>query len=491
MPTTVAYTPNDPLAVGGPPPRQVAAGKFPAGSAKFNVQPNAAAGKYQPLTPGFDHWQTQNALVAGLETWKTISGAYPKKWYGDQATLPVNTNAGDDLNAFYDRSSLQFFSHAFGGVTVHSCESVDVVTHEQGHAMLDSMRPDFFEVPFIEIGSLHEAFGDCIALLTALGDKAIRDKVVAISPDLSANQFVESLAEQLGDAIRREYGAAAVEVGALRHALNQFRWADPTTLPASAPADRICGEVHSFARVLVGAFYDVIRGIYNAGPHTSAGLQAATATSGKLLIAAIKTVPAAPRAFEGVGRRMLQADATLNGGKSATAIRTAFAAHGMALPAPTASIPVPLQSKKRGDGLAELRRRMAVSPDAKMEITPIDTEMHGEIAHIVAYRPLVLTEDLPGVVVNVAAVARVTMRGASITGTLGEVQPAAADVDTEARAFVKAVVHNGDVRVGTPVARRLQAPPMSATGPRRTATHEVRLEGGQPTLKRVGFACRG
>jgi hypothetical protein len=487
---TVSYIPNDPLSVGGPPQRKVTAGKFPAGAAKFSVQPTAPAGSYKPHTPQFGYWQTQTALIAGIETWKSIDGKHLPKWFGGQASLPVLTNAGDDLNAFYDRASLQFFSHTFGGTTVYSCESVDVVTHEQGHAILDAIRPDFFDVPFIEVGALHEAFGDCIAILTALSDKAVRDRVVAVSADLSAGHFVEAVAEQLGDAILREFGPGSAEVGALRHALNQFRWVDPTTLPSHVPSDQLSGEVHSFARVFAGAFYDVIRNIYNAGPRTSAGLLAAAQRAGKLLVAAIRTVPAAPRTFEGVGRRMLQADATLNAGANATPIRTAFAAHGMALPAPTASIAVPLERRTRGDGMAELKRRMAVPPDAEVQVTPVDSELHGEIAHVTAFRPLPLTDVLPGVDVKVPASARVTRRGRSITGTIGEVQPATGEVDNEARAFVRALVQSGDVRVPARVARRLQAPPMRGTMPRRTATHEVQIEQGRPTLKRVGFSCR-
>ena len=163
--------------------------------------------------------------------------------------MPVQTDAGDDLNAFYDRSSLQFFSHTFGGVTVNSAESVDVVTHEQGHAFLDAIRPDFFQVPFIEVGALHEAFGDCMAILNALEDRLIRDAVLKSTPDLSVNQFVEGLAEELGDAIAREYGASNVDVGALRRALNTFSGRDPTSLPPDAPANQLSGEVHSFSRV--------------------------------------------------------------------------------------------------------------------------------------------------------------------------------------------------------------------------------------------------
>ena len=236
---TVSYIPNDPLASGGPPKRSITAQNYPPGDiAKFDVQPTAVPGKYDPQTPEFQFWQAKIALIAGLRTWKVMDGTFLRRWFGEQKQLPVWTDAGDDLNAFYDRASLQFFSHTFDGVTVNSAESVDVVTHEQGHAFLDAIRPDFFEVPFIEVGALHEAFGDCVAILTAFEDKLIRDAVIKATPDLSANHFVESLAEGLGDAIAREFGQSNVEVGALRHALNTFSWADPTTRSTTAPTSR-------------------------------------------------------------------------------------------------------------------------------------------------------------------------------------------------------------------------------------------------------------
>lgn len=485
---TVVYLPNDPLAADGPPPRKVAPGKFPSG-ARFRVEPTATPGTYKPLTPQFDYWQAQTSLIAGLRTWKAIDGKALPRWFGNKASLPALTNAGDDLNAFYDRSSLQFFSHTFGGVTVHSAESVDVVTHEEGHAILDAIRPDFWDVPFIEVGAFHEAFGDCVALLTALGDKAICDRVVATSPDLSVRHFVESLAEQLGDAILREYGPGSVEVGALRHALNAFRWSDPTKLPSGAPADQLAGEVHSFARVFVGAFYDTIRNVYGSGPRTSAGLQRAAGRAGRLLVAAIRTVPAAPRVFEGVGRRMLQAEVTLNGGEYATQIRTAFAAHAMTLPAPAASLPVPLERRTRGDGKAELRRRIGVPPGSDLQVTPVDSAMHGEMAHVTAFRPLPLPGVLDGVQVQVPVSARVTRRGRSITGVIGEPVTEADEVNNEARAFVRTLVQSGDLRVAPRAARRIGAPVAPQVRRRQTATHEVRMVKGEPTVVRVGFSC--
>lgn len=308
---SINFIPNDSFAAAAP-SRRMRPPRYPAGNAaSFRVQPSAPAGLYARHTSEFDFWQTQTALILGLRRWRELDGVYLPRWFGNQALLPALTNAGDGLNAFYHRNSLQFFSHTFGGQTVHSCESVDVAVHEEGHAFLDAIRPDFFDVPYIEAGALHEAFGDCFALLVALDDGRIRRKALQASPDLSSHQFVESLAEELADAIRREFGAQSVEPGALRRALNTFRWADPTTLPSSAPVSQLSREVHSFSRVFTGCFYDAIRNIFAAGPRTSAGLDRAATTTGRLLLSALRTVPATPRLFEGVGRRMVQADISL------------------------------------------------------------------------------------------------------------------------------------------------------------------------------------
>jgi hypothetical protein len=497
---SVTFIPNDPLASGGPPPRQVRAVRLPRGDvATLQVRPSAPAGTYQPHTADFDYWQTLAALAIGLRTWKAIDGAPLHRWFGEQKSLPVLTDNGDDLNAFYDRQSLQFFSHTFDGVTVHSCESVDVVCHEQGHGFLDAIRSDFFEVPFIEVGALHEAFGDCVAILAALRDRETREALLAAPGDLSANQFVESLAEELGDAIRREHGLTSVEAGALRHALNSFAWSDPTQLPSRAPADQLAGEVHSFSRVFSGAFYDVIRHVFQAGPRTSAGLLRASTTAGRLLVSALRTVPATPRIFAGVGQRMLQADVMLHAGANAAAIRTAFEAHGMSLAAPATSLPVPLAARTRRGATLELRDRMGVAPDAPLQITTIASDMHGEIAHVTAYRALSLNgEGLEGVQVLVPAMARVARRGTAIVGMLGDVAPADAGSDEQARAFARGLVAAGQVRAAPATVRRASAAvrrlavvpqPAAGTAP-PSASHEIRVIQGRPTLVRVGFAER-
>ncbi len=481
----INFIPNDPLAVDGPPPRSIQPARYPSGrAARFRVQPAAAPGLHLAHTPEFDFWQTQTALIRGLRTWRALDGSYLPRWFGDKTVLPVLTNAGDDLNAFYDREALQFFSHTFGGRTVHSCESVDVSVHEEGHALLDAIRPDFFDVPFVEAGALHEAFGDCFALLVALDDAETRRRALAASPNLGSHQFVESLAEELGDAIRREFGAQWVEPGALRRALNIFRWADPTTLPSNAPAARLSAEVHSFSRVFTGCFYDTIRNIFGAGSSTSAGLGRAAITAGQLLLSALRTVPATPRLFEGVGRRMLQADIVNNNGANVPHIRAAFDTHGIALGAPATSLPVPLERGVVAVAAAarELRARLEAPAGARLRLTRVTSDLHGEIAHVTVFQPLPLAGAvLKGLQILVPAVARVQTRGRTIVGLLGEAVPVLAEAEAHARAFAKALVANGDLDVGKAL-RAVRRPP-------RPATHVVKIIAGKRTIARRGFAC--
>jgi hypothetical protein len=448
------------------------------------VQPSASAGLFSQHTPEFDFWQTQTSLILGLRRWRELDGTYLPRWFGNQAVLPVLTNAGDDLNAFYDRSSLQFFSHTFGGRTVHSCESVDIVVHEQGHAFLDAIRPDFFDVPYVEAGALHEAFGDCLALLVALDDGRTRGKVLQASSNLGAHQFVESLAEELGDAIRREFGSQSAEPGGLRRAVNTFRWADPTTLPARAPASQLSREVHSFSRVFTGCFYDTIRNIFAAGARTSAGLNRAATAAGGLLLSALRTVPATPRLFEGVGRRMVQADIMNNAGANVPHIRAAFTAHGIALAVPAMSLPVPLAggATARAGAARDLRARLGALRGARLNYTTVSSDLHGDMAHVVAYKPLRLSgAALKGLQIMVPAVARVQVRGRSIVGMLGEAVPVADDEETQAQAFAQALVANGDLQLERAHAVARRAP--------RRPTHVVKSVGGKPTIVRRGFAC--
>ena len=67
-------------------------------------------------------------------------------------------------------------------------------------ALLESLRPDFWASGRFEVNSFHEAFGDCVAILTALNDKASRQAVLV---SVDKRNAIESTAENLAEGIAR------------------------------------------------------------------------------------------------------------------------------------------------------------------------------------------------------------------------------------------------------------------------------------------------
>src|SRR5262249_2467625 len=140
--------------------------------------------------------------------------------------IELRPDDGVDLNAFYDRASLSFFHFTKGGNTFLSGASTDVVAHETGHGILDAIRPELLNSAVFEVNALHEAFGDCVAILTALHDGPTR---TALLPSLAQANFVEATAENLAAGIKTvnpQHNAAAP-----RHARNKFKWQLPSSLP--------------------------------------------------------------------------------------------------------------------------------------------------------------------------------------------------------------------------------------------------------------------
>src|SRR5438876_9146901 len=173
----------------------------------------------------------------------------------------VALDFGIDLNAFYDRQGLKFFHGSAAGRTVFSGESPDVVCHELGHAVLDSLKPQLFDAASIEVAAFHESFGDMSALLSALQLPSVREGVLAETGGvLHRASRLSRLAEQLGWAIRQSV-PSAVEADCLRNAVNTFFYRDPDTLPTTAPATSLSSEPHSFSRVFTGAFFEGLAGM--------------------------------------------------------------------------------------------------------------------------------------------------------------------------------------------------------------------------------------
>jgi hypothetical protein len=284
----------------------------------------------QPGTPEFRYWNAAAALSRTSALWAPLmpEGA---SWHSTVGgVLTAVLDAGDDLNAFYDREHVTFFHHTVAGIKVYSGESPDVVCHETGHAVLDSLRPQLWDVASAEAAALHESFGDMSALLSALQLESIRVAVlVETGNDPARSSRVSRLAEQLGWAIR-QIDPTAVDRDCLRNAANRFYYRDPVTLPSRAPATELSSEPHSFSRVFTGAFLKALAGIYQQQQNRdSSGLAEAAGIAARLLANAVVTAPVVPAYYAQVAAHMLAADQQLFSGEHGPALRSAFISTGI------------------------------------------------------------------------------------------------------------------------------------------------------------------
>ncbi|HEV7991162.1 MAG TPA: hypothetical protein VGP25_05010 [Gemmatimonadaceae bacterium] len=515
----INFIPNDPRAVNGPPMRAVAPRPNRTGTvAKFAFQAAPArAGLFEPGTPEFLYWQSREAALAAVEAFEAAAGPL-RAWSSFAAQpLPLEPDAGRDLNAYYSRDSVSFFHSVLAGGPTFSGASTDCVAHEVGHAILDALRPDFWTSSLTEHAAFHEAFGDCVAMLTAFNDAETRTAVLAISPNLSKANFLESILEDLAHGVRLVDGV--VDGSKPRRSLNKLRWQLPTTLPAElAPGhnpDELTGEVHSFARVFTGCFYDVVRNIFTSrGTLTPAGLLTASRIAGALLAEGARNAVENPRLYEAVGVAMLAADLGMNRGANQLAIVAAFANHGIALahPArafqPRARLAGGVAKPKRGAAAlsaravsAELRRRLgATTGTMRVDDFTLGADAASKFVHERSVSLDGLGAALEGVVAPAPEPVVVSRASATAAVALSPI-PDSHTTEDEVRYFAMTLLRNGQIgeqqsprgaaRAGgemllSAISRGRRG---AQGGTTAMPTHVVTSRGAERVLTRVRFAC--
>jgi hypothetical protein len=95
----------------------------------------------EPGSPGFRYWAAADSPRRAADFWGEIRGQDAPWNQSVGAQLPVDLDHGEDFNAYYDRQGLKFFHGVVGAQTFYSGDSPDVVCHESGHAVLDSVQP--------------------------------------------------------------------------------------------------------------------------------------------------------------------------------------------------------------------------------------------------------------------------------------------------------------------------------------------------------------
>lgn len=482
----INFIPNDPAAGTTAPPmaQKTASATRPGTRSGFIYSNTSAQGLAPPGTPQFLYWQAREAGILALRAFEASDGPH-KLWQGNRRRLALLQDDGVDVNAFYDRSSFSFFHEQIGSKVCYSGASTDVVAHEVGHGLLDALRPDLWTVNLLEVGAFHEAFGDCLAILTALDDTATRQKLLASSSKLRRKNFVEGTAEELSKAIG--VIAPGHNASVPRRAFNTFKYQIPSTLPSDGGPGALINEVHSFGMLFSGCFWDLIANLFDASAQkTPATLQAAARLAGKLLFAGVRQAAVTPRFLQSVGRAMVLADTTLHGGANHLHIKDAFGRHDImlgsnALLAPSAVLAgaAPSGGTLGAAARKDLARRLGNSRGAKLTVQA--TPMFGTEAVTAVQTRAVSLDALHPRLKGVVAMAHepVTIGASGTRAAVMGALPNPVNTEVEVQAFVESLI----------VHRRLELPGAAPSDFPAHKTHQVKTTGGQKMLSRMRFAC--
>jgi hypothetical protein len=463
----------------------------PASRASFTFIAEPAEGEFEPGTPEFLFWQSREAALAALDAWEGSVGPHTN-WQGNRKKIPLLPDQDEDLNAFYDRDSFSFFHKTVGGTTFFSGESTDVVAHEVGHGLLDSVRPEFFDVNFLEVGAFHEAFGDCTALLTALSDSDSRKKLLDVTTTLGKRNFVETTAEQLSLAIGKFIpGHNASEP---RHAFNKLKFVLPQTLPDNGGPGELLDEVHSFGMIFTGCFWDTLINMFGAASSkTEATLLKTAQKLFAVAVAGAKAAVITPRFLQSVGRAMVLADQSMNGGANRDHIRNGFLAHDILLGtntmvAPTMSLAgaAPKRGAISPATKKDILNRLGGEKGAKMNV--VAHEVFGETMAKAIHKREIPLGSVDKVLKGVVAVGLEPVLVGESGGhaaVMGAV-PNPVDTESEVRSFVESLLKHD--RIEIPGTRRGAVASTKRSG---KPTHAVKSVGGKKVLQRIRFQCFG
>lgn len=321
------------------------------GKLSYQIQDDAVPlGFYSVGTPSFRYWNAAESLRRGADFWQA---RIPElTWFEDIGPeMQIFLDEGEDFNAFYDRTGLKFFhGNIPGGGTVFSGESPDILCHEMGHAILDAIRPDLWNIAALEVGAFHESFGDMSSILSALQLPLMRTAVMSETGGyLNRSSRLSRLAEQLGHAIR-EISPNAVDPDCLRNASNRFMYVPPLSLPSSGPASALSAEPHSFSRVFTGAFLDALAGMLLAAARDPAAptedeLLKVSEQMGDILVAGVRSAAAASDFYSQVAGGMVQAGGQIDPAFSRP-LKAAFVKRGILSVTSAASVRTLVEAAK-------------------------------------------------------------------------------------------------------------------------------------------------
>jgi len=263
---------------------------------------------FSPNTPQFDCAHTFAVVRQTLSMYERHNGGnpIPFAWNAGGNTDPITVfpHAGEGANAFYSRTAkaLKFLFFTPQGQppsnVLYTCRSLDIVSHETGHSVLDGLKPGWLSAgnpP--QTGGLHESFGDLTAIFLALSQPDQAEAFVALT---KANPHDKSFLPELAE----EFGKALGMPAGLRNADNDLKLSE------------VGNEVHAISQVFTGAIYDVLADVYlfetarqRRTKDPAIVLIEVAQRLCKLLFDAIVAAPATGARYVDVANKMLQISA--------------------------------------------------------------------------------------------------------------------------------------------------------------------------------------
>lgn len=327
----IRYFPNDPAATTLP-AREV----VPAPDRDDSVEAGFSFGKlpdereYPDGTRDFVRWQCREGVLRAVRAWESVGG-HMAQWQ-KKGSIKVDAVNLIEKGAFYKPGYLKFGRVRHDGGAAWAGASVDIVAHEVGHAILDSLRHDLYNSPWEQVDAFHEGFSDVISVLTALSDRAVRERLVQ-SGEVGRQNDAVRIGEELAEA---RFLALAGGATVLRHetgprrALNFHQWTGMVGLPLDGAPNELVATPHSLGQLISGAYYDFVRLIFEGSSRRNERtLHVAAKIATAVLRSAIVEVRETKEFFRAIAKELVLAQKRLFGKKYRKELNQALELHGL------------------------------------------------------------------------------------------------------------------------------------------------------------------
>lgn len=271
---------------------------------------------YAPGTPQFDQINAFYYTTFTLRMFERYAHR-PIPWSFPSPRIDVDPYVGNLANAFYSEQDQMLGFHtyiALDGQERSTAQSADIVTHEAAHAVLDGVRDLYNESFGLGARAFHESFGDITAILVALHDDSLIQRLFDLTGgDLRTSNFISEIAEYLAASLQPQADHATEHSFYLRNAFNQLvnRPFDELPYKPDDPITQLGRQEHNYSRLMTGAVYDTFVSIYehlHQQNHPVIAIHRARDVIGQLVTLAIEIAPIGEVDFSDIARAILTAD---------------------------------------------------------------------------------------------------------------------------------------------------------------------------------------